>query len=221
MLKDGSRPAIVAPHKAETFQEGTAMVLGRESFAQVVGEDEVGVEEAQATAFGSFHDTDAPVVVGRVAVTEVIELGTGNVGAHVETLVADQHALEKGLCGQMFGSLQPAVAQETSLIIHEVCLAIDYGVVDLVALPSHLFHYLLYGCRLMQFVAGIQEHQIVACGLLYAFVHGIVEPLVGLAQHSNEVFILSVTLHVALYVAHGVVGAATIDDKVLNAWIAL
>lgn len=126
---EGRGPSVVVRHEAEAFDEGTTMVLCGEPFAKIIGEDKACVEETQTALFCPLHDADAPVVVGRVAIDKIVGRTLGNVGADIETLVADEHTLEEGFGGQLLGSLQTAVAEKVPLVVHPVGLTIDYGII--------------------------------------------------------------------------------------------
>lgn len=91
----------------------------------------------------------------------------------------------------------------------------------MVALPFYFTDDLLYGGGLVEFVACIKEYQIVACGLLYAFVHGIIKSVVGLADNADEVGIFPISFHIALHMGKGVVCGASIDDDVLDVGVGL
>ena len=52
----------------------------------------MGVDDGYAFARGELHDAYAPVVVGAVAVVEVVGYALGEVFAYVEALVAYEHA---------------------------------------------------------------------------------------------------------------------------------
>ena len=82
-------------HQSEALDERTAMVAGGHPLGEIVGEDELGVVESQVAPLGTSHEADAPVVVGRETVAEVVRLCAGEVGAYVEALVTDEHPAEE------------------------------------------------------------------------------------------------------------------------------
>ena len=93
MVEEGGGPAVVLCHDVHALDEGGAVVGGGETFGEVVGEGGVGIDDGYAFARGQFHDAYAPVVVGAVAVVEVVGYALGEVFAYVEALVAYEHAL--------------------------------------------------------------------------------------------------------------------------------
>ena len=72
-------------------------------------------------------------------------------------------------------------------------------------------------------VAGVEEDDVFALGVLYSLVHGVVEPVVGLSDEAYAVGdgFVGVLLYVALYYLAGLVLATTVDDEVLDLGVGL
>ena len=79
------------------------MVTCRHSLVEIVGEDEVGIVQGKCSALCPSHEPDAPIVIARKMVAEVIKRSTGEVGAGVETLVADKHSPLETVRGELLG----------------------------------------------------------------------------------------------------------------------
>ena len=77
------------------------MVACGDPFVKVV--DEIVVDAV--LAMDSVDDPDAPVVVCRVAIAQVVE--RGELASWYEGLVADEHTIGKGALRQLMGRAQP------------------------------------------------------------------------------------------------------------------
>ena len=66
---DGGRPAVPPSHDAESLEERSTVVACGDPFVEVV--DEIVVDAV--LALDGVYDLDAPVVVCRVAVAQIIE----------------------------------------------------------------------------------------------------------------------------------------------------
>ena len=210
-------------HDAEALEEGTAVVAGGHALGEVVGEDEVGVVEGELAAFGSSHEADGPVVVGREAVAEVVGFGACEVRADVEALVADEHAAEEALGGEALWCREAAVAQEPAFVIDEVGLAIDDSRTAHRVVALQLVGDIGEGGVGVEFVTGVEEDDVVAFGLGNGFVHGIVNAIVGFSDEAYGVGVtgVAVALDVALDLAHGAVLRAAVDDEVFYGYVGL
>ena len=129
---------------------------------------------------GRQHAADTPVVIGRVAILQII-LGS-NRPPHHKSLVAHQHTHTETLHRQHLGGLQPTHGHETTPGIDESRLAIDdvgVGFFDGTG-------YFLQRIGSMQGIARIQEDKIATLGTTQTLVHGIVESPVGFARHRGD-----------------------------------
>ena len=127
MHDDGGEPAVVTGHDTEAFEKGFTMVEGGLAFFGIVGNDHVEVVEGNVFLGGGFHDADAPVDVGRVAVTKVVGCGNGKVCTGVEGLMTNEHAVTERFPGKVFGGSETTVMQETAFTIDDVGIAVKNG----------------------------------------------------------------------------------------------
>ena len=127
MADDSSRPTIVVCHDAETLYERGAVVTCGKAFVEVVGQHEVRIDNPDAATRSAADDADAPVEVGRIAVAKVIKFLTSQVGTDIERLMADAHTIEECLGCEFLGRCESAATQEVSLVINQMCIAIENG----------------------------------------------------------------------------------------------
>lgn len=118
---------IVTAHHRETLLERRTMVLGGITAIHEISHDTWHSPEWQVSSFCLLHHADAPIHVSRVTVLQIVGNVAGNVLSGVECLMAHQHAFPKRAPRQTVGHAQMALAQESSLAVHDVGIAIDDG----------------------------------------------------------------------------------------------
>ena len=117
------------------------MVAGGHSLAEIVGENGLGVDQLQSASLGQPHEADAPVVIGREAITQIIGSAAGQVGACIERLMANQHTIQEGTGGQLPGGTQATMTQKLPSLIHQVGLTVEYSRIACITLaPLGLRH---------------------------------------------------------------------------------
>lgn len=201
-----TEPAVVLHHDVEAFLQRGLVVAGGHALVQVVDECEVGVVDRM----GFLQDTDAPVKISRKAVVQVVGLDQGASGK--EGLVTHPHALPEALPGQYLGSRQAAHTQEVTFAVHNGCFSVQHiGQVSAV----DGMHHPQQGVFLVQFIPCVQEAQVVAGGQADAFVHGVVQAVVGFADHGGDMFA------VLLDQGQGTIGRTTIHHDVFQVLVTL
>ena len=105
------------------------MVLCGIASLQEVGKNSVGVDQWQSHLFSALHHPDAPVNVCRMAILQVVGFLLGNICAHIEGLVAYQHALAKRAPRQFLGRAQTAQVEELPLSIYNSRIAVNDGTI--------------------------------------------------------------------------------------------
>ena len=163
-------------HDAETFFQRGFMVAGSHPFVQIINESKPGVVQA----LGFFHNTDAPVKVGRETVLQVVGMLYSQFPTGKEGLMTDQHALLETLPIQFFGSRKSAHVKEMAFFIDDGCLSINH-IRKFRMLEC--MHDSLQSLVVVELIAGIQEAEIVAGGQTDTLVHGIVQAFVGFADY--------------------------------------
>lgn len=146
------------------------MVACGDPFVEVV--DEIVVDAV--LAMDSVDDFDAPVVVCRVAVAQIIERSERV--SWYEGLVADEHAIGKGALRQLMGRAQPTRMEVLVSTIYNHRIAIEE--VRLVRLKSSADG--ADRVRRAERIARIEIPDVGAMGLAQPFIHRIVEPMVRL-----------------------------------------
>ena len=137
-----------------------------------------------ATGVGAFQAADTPVEVGRETVGQVVE--RSQLPAHDKGLVAHQHAHAEVFPCKFFGRFESSHGDEATLAVDDGRLAVD----DVGTVFPDEIGYFLQGVGLMEAVARIEEDEIVAVGGGDAFVHGVVEPVVGFAHDVRHAGVL-------------------------------
>ncbi len=151
------------------------MVACGDSLVEVV--DEI-VIDAVLTMDG-IDDLDAPVVVCRVAVAQVVERSKR--ASWYEGLVADEHAIGKGALRQLMWRAQPTRVKVLVSTVHNHRVAIEE--VRLVRLKS-----IADGAdrvRCAERIARIEIQDVGAMGLAQPFIHRIVESMVRLGVNGS------------------------------------
>ena len=146
------------------------MVACGDPFVKVV--DEIVVDAV--LAMDGVDDFDAPVVVCRVAVAQIIERSER--ASWYESLVADEHAIGKGALRQLMGRAQPTRMKVLVSTVYNHRIAIEK--VRLVRLKSSTDG--VDRVRCAERIARIEIPNVGAMGLAQPFIHCIVEPMVGL-----------------------------------------
>ena len=146
------------------------MIACGDPFVKVV--DEIVVDAV--LAMDSVDDLDAPVVVCRVAVAQVVERSER--ASWYEGLVADEHAIGKGALRQLMGRAQPTRMEVLVSTVYNHRVAIEE--VRLVRLKSYADGADRVRCA--ERIACVEIPDVGAMGLAQPFIHRIVEPMVGL-----------------------------------------
>ena len=146
------------------------MVACSDPFVKVV--DEIVVDAV--LAMDSVDDLDAPVVVCRVAIAQIVERSER--ASWYEGLVADEHAIGKGALRQLMGRAQPTRMEVLVSTVYNHRVAIEE--VRLVRLKSSADG--ADRVRRAERIARIEIPDVGAMGLAQPFIHRIVEPMVRL-----------------------------------------
>lgn len=146
------------------------MIACGDPFVKVV--DEIVVDAV--LAMDSVDDLDAPVVVCRVAVAQIIERSER--ASWYEGLVADEHAIGKGALRQLMWRAQPTRVEVLVSSIYNHRVAIEE--VRLVRLKSSADG--ADRVRRAERIARIEIPDVGAMGLAQPFIHRIVESVIRL-----------------------------------------
>ncbi len=146
------------------------MVACGDPFVKVV--DEIVVDAV--LAMDGVDDLDAPVVVCRVAVAQIVERSER--ASWYESLVADEHAIGKGALRQLMGRAQPTRMKVLVSTVYNHRVAIEE--VRLVRLKSSTDGADRVRCA--ERIACVEIPDVGAMGLAQPFIHRIVEPMIGL-----------------------------------------
>ena len=146
------------------------MVACGDPFVKVV--DEIVVDAV--LAMDGVDDLDAPVVVCRVAVAQIIERSER--ASWYEGLVADEHAIGKGALRQLMGRAQPTRMEVLVSTVYNHRVAIEK--VRLVRLKSSADG--ADRVRRAERIARIEIPDVGAVSLAQPFIHRIVESMVRL-----------------------------------------
>lgn len=146
------------------------MIACGDPFVKVV--DEIVVDAV--LAMDSVDDFDAPVVVCRVAVAQIVERSER--ASWYEGLVADEHAIGKGALRQLMGRTQPTRMEVLVSAVYNHRVAIEE--VRLVRLKSSADGADRVRCA--ERIARIEIPDVGAVSLAQPFIHRIVEPMIGL-----------------------------------------
>lgn len=146
------------------------MVACGDPFVKVV--DEIVVDAV--LAMDGVDDLDAPVVVRRVAVAQIVERSER--ASWYESLVADEHAIGKGALRQLMWRAQPTRMKVLVSTVYNHRVAIEK--VRLVRLKSSADG--ADRVRRAERIARIEIPDVGAMGLAQPFIHRIVEPMVRL-----------------------------------------
>ena len=114
----------------------------------------------------------------------------GNVYTGIEGLVAHRHAVAEGLPVKVFDGMFPTMAQEASVFVHDIRVAIDHPRHVAIARRHGHGSHPLQGVGRRQSVAGIEEAHIFARDPRQSLVHGIVDTLVGFGHDGHAVSVL-------------------------------
>ena len=146
------------------------MVACSDPFVKVV--DEIVVDAV--LAMDGVDDLDAPVVVCRVAVAQIIKRSER--ASWYESLVADEHAIGKGALRQLMWRAQPTRMKVLVSTVYNHRIAIEK--VRLVRLKSSTDGADRVRCA--ERISRIEIPDVGAVSLAQPFIHRIVEPMVGL-----------------------------------------
>ena len=136
--------------------------------------------------------------------------------------MAHEHSAAEGAPRETFWRRKAAVADEMALIVHDVGIAIHHGwqLLAIALCRSNDF-----GERrgLVEHVARIEKHDIVSRGHVDGLVHGVVKPLVGLADaidfvgHGSN----AVALLIMMDELQRIIGGIAVHNHVFHVWIIL
>ena len=119
VLCQGGEPAVPTSHDAKPLKERGAVVACGDPFVEVV--DEIVVDAV--LALDGVDDFDAPVVVCRVAIAQVVEWRER--ASWYEGLVADEHTIGKGALRQQVRWAQPTRVEVLVSSVHNHRVAIE------------------------------------------------------------------------------------------------
>ena len=146
------------------------MVACSDPFVKVV--DEIVVDAV--LAMDSVDDLDAPVVVCRVAISQIVERSER--ASWYESLVADEHTIGKGALRQLMWRAQPTRMEVLVSTVYNHRVAIEK--VWLVRLKSSADG--ADRVRRAERIARIEIPDVGAGGMAQPFIHCIVEPMIRL-----------------------------------------
>ena len=164
MSRQGGEPAVPPSHDAEPLEERGAMVACGDPLVEVV--DEIVVDAV--LAMDGVDDVDAPVVVCRVAIAQVVE--RSELASWYESLVADEHTIGKGVLRQLMGRAQPTRMEVLVSTVYNHRVAIEE--VGLVRLKSSADGADRVGRA--ERIARIEIPNVGAGGMTQPFIHRIV-----------------------------------------------
>lgn len=173
------------------------------------------------TLLSRLHDADTPIHICRKAIVKIIMDLAGDIRAGIKRLMTDEHSPLERAPVQLLGRRKTAMAQEPSLVVHDIGISIKHAR-QVLALAYASLH-ILQGIVRRKHVSRIQKHEIVARGTVDALVHGVIESLVGFRIHHDFVGILSSLCPVLVCPNHcqGLVLRNTIYDQVLDVAVSL
>ena len=206
----------MAAHNTEALDERGTMVLVGHAAVKIVHHNLRQLEQGQPLLLGTLHHTYTPVYIGRESVSKVVRLCLGNVGAHIESLVAYKHAVTEGAPVEVGRRSETTRTQQVAVVVYNVGAAIKHGrqptVRTLVDVVGYIFKRHVIG----QHIAGIEKHHIVARGFLQRLVHGIIQTAVGFGADDNVVLrlLLGVALSVGVDQSQGVVLGCSVYNYV-------
>ena len=105
MKEEGLDTAVMAFHHMIALPERLTVVKGGLSLLGIVRHHHLQVQQRHVLLGGSLHHTDAPVDIGRIAVLHIVGCGDSEVGAGIEGLMADEHALAEGFPCEILGTI--------------------------------------------------------------------------------------------------------------------
>ena len=129
-------------------------------------------------ALRALEHLDAPVIVGAVAVAQVV--ARHNLAAGHKGLVAHQHAAGKVAPAQAVGRREMSHAHHAAAGVDNLRLPVDY-----IGPGGCQGGHALERAGRGQGVAGIEPYQVAAACQAYGLVHGIIYPMVGLAHDAR------------------------------------
>ena len=168
--RQGGEPAVPPSHDAKPLEERGAVIACGDPLVEVV--DEIVVDAV--LAMDGINDLDAPVVVCRVAIAQVVE--RSELASWYESLVADEHTIGKGALRQLMWRAQPTRMEVLVSTVYNHRVAIEE--VRLVRLKSSADG--ADRVRRAERIARIEIPDVGARGLAQPFIHRIVEPMVRL-----------------------------------------
>ncbi len=168
MSSYGGRPAVPTSHNAEPLEERGAVVARGDPFVEVI--DEIIVNAV--LALDGIYDLDAPVVVCRVAIAQIVE--RSEFASWYEGLVADEHTIGKGALRQLMGRAQPTRMEVLVSTVYNHRVAIEE--VGLVRLKSSADSADRIGRA--ERITRIEIPDVGASGMVQPFIHRIVESMV-------------------------------------------
>src|SRR5690606_13557922 len=113
---------------------------------------------------------DNPVDVSAKLVLCIV--GFCKFAPHVDGLVADIHAVFKGLPRKHFGGFMPPVAENIPLLVYQFC----FSVIDVSVVVAA--KYFFQGGAFIEFITGVQKQDVISGCKPEAFVHGVVDSVI-------------------------------------------
>ena len=127
MLHEGGQQSVMVLHDAETLAERGFVMASGHTLAQIVCHDGMRIDQRKALALSLTHDAYAPIEVGREAITEVVMEEACQVGTSEKGLMAYEHTIAERAPIEVLGWGETTGAQEASIAIYEMGVAIDHG----------------------------------------------------------------------------------------------
>ena len=171
-------------HNAQAFEQRGTLVAGCHPFCKIISQDLAYIRHWQAAFLGVAHYAYAPVVVGRIAVTEVVKEAAGGVRTHIKRLMANQHPKQERARCEAFWSRETPVANELPGVIYKIRLSVSDHWPPCSRKSAYGGSYLLYSADVVKFVTGIQEYDIITLRIYYGLVHRVIETSVWLPDEA-------------------------------------
>ena len=117
----------MAVHDAITFEKRFSVMEGGLAFLGVVDYHHVEIQKGDVLLGGCLHDADAPVDIGRITELLVVGCGDGEVGAGIEGLMTDEHAVAERLPSEVLGGRETTGMKEMTGSVDDVRVAVEHG----------------------------------------------------------------------------------------------
>ncbi len=90
---EGWQVAIMRRHDVKTLFERCLVILIGHAAIQIIRHHSLHIAQWQVPTSRFFHDSYAPINIGRIAILRQVRRNFGNVGACIKSLMAHQHAV--------------------------------------------------------------------------------------------------------------------------------